>query len=195
MAEEEVLGEDDATQDGEAEDSEGEGDGGGLLGFVGGMNSTMIRILMGAIGVVALIFITVGVSYWTMQTWFLNSEPEQEQNQQQTPGVNEEPYQQFEMENDFIITKEVPGSNRTRTLKIDLVIAFNQENASVSNELEQRKSQIRSRIFQILGNKNAEQLGYDNMQDLRDELTNEINKMLTTGYRISTVYFNNYVYQ
>lgn len=193
MAEEEVLGEDDATQEGDADDS-GDDDG-GILSFVGGMNSTMIRILLGAIGVVALIFITIGVSYWTMQTWFLNSQPEQQQNQQQTPGATEEPYQQFEMENDFIITKEVPGSNRTRTLKLDLVVAFNEENAPVSNELEQRKSQIRSRIFEILGNKNAEQLGYNNMQDLRDELTNEINKMLTTGYRISTVYFNNYVYQ
>lgn len=195
MAEEEVLGEENATEELDDESGDEAEGGGGLLGFVGGMNSSIIRILLGAIGVVILIFITVGVSYWTMQTWFLSSEPEQNQSQQKTPGVAEEPYQEFVLENDFIITKQMPGSGRTRTLKVNIVIAFNSENSGVTTELKQRKSQIRSRIFEILGNKNAEELGYDNMQDLRDELTNEINKMLTRGNRISTVYFNNYVYQ
>jgi flagellar basal body-associated protein FliL len=198
MPEEEVLGEDDATQEQDADDGTDEEDegGGGLLSFAGGLNSTMVRIILGAIGVVALVFITIGVSYWTMQTWFLNSQPEQgNQQQQQDMGTAQEPYQQFALEDDFIITKQMPGTGRPRTLKVSVVLAFNQENAPVQQELDQRRAQIRDRIFQILGQKNAEELGYENMQGLKDELVNEINKMLTSQYRIQAVYFNNYVYQ
>lgn len=202
MPEEEVLGEEDATQEQEGEeaggDEEQEGGGaGGLMSMAGGLNSTVVRIILGAIGIVALVFITIGVSYWTMKTWFLSSEPQQNQQeqQQQAPGASEDPYQEFALENDFIITKQMPGSGRTRTLKVSIVLAFNQENASVKTELEKRKSQIRDRIFQILGRKNAEELGYGNMQSLKDELVNEINKMLTGGNRIQAVFFNNYVYQ
>lgn len=199
MPEEEVLGEDDATQEQEPGGDDGdEGDeGGGLMSFAGGLNSTMVRILLGAIGVVALVFITIGVSYWTMQTWFLSSESQQNQQQQQesAPGTSEEPFQQFALEDDFIITKQMPGSGRTRTLKVSVVLAFNQENAPVKQELEDRRAQIRDQIFQILGSRNAEELGYDNMQSLKDELVNEINKMLTSQNRIQAVYFDNYVYQ
>lgn len=194
MAEEEVLGEDDAVQ----EEGQDEDDGGaGLLDFTGGLlSSFVVKILLGAIGLVAVVLMVIGITYWTSNTLLMGSQPDQqgEVSQEQPGTLQQNPYQTYTLEEDFVITKTDPRG-RTRTLKLKIVLAFNQENAAVKGELEKRRPQIRDLIYGELGAMQVEDLGYANKQALQDRLVSEINKILTSGNRIQDIYFSNYVFQ
>lgn len=193
MSEEEVLGEDEAVQE-EDQDEDG---GGGLLSFTGGLlNSFVIKVLLGAIGLVAVVLMVIGITYWTSNTLLMGSQPDRqgEVSQEQPGQLQQNPYQTFSFEEDFVVTKTDPRG-RTRTLKLKIVLAFNQENASVKSELKQRQAQIRDLIYGVLGNMQVEELGYSNKQEVQDRLVSEINKILTSGNRVQDVYFSNYVFQ
>lgn len=194
MAEEEVLGDEDAAQ----EEGEDEAAGGGLMDFTGGlMSSFVMKILLGSIGLVAVILLVIGITYWTTNTVLMGSQADEEgQVSQEQPGTLEtDPYNTFNLEQDFIITKSDPRTGRTRTLKIKVVLAFNQENVGVKSELKKRSAQIRDLIYGVLGRKPVEELGYDKKQKLQDKIVSEVNKILTSGNRIQDVYFSNYVFQ
>ncbi|MFB6344708.1 MAG: flagellar basal body-associated protein FliL [bacterium] len=194
MAEEEVLGEEEELQEEEGEEQEG----GGMLDFTGGlMDSFVVKILMGAIALVAVVLLVVFVTYWTTNTLWMGTQPgkEQEVAEEQPGALQHNPYQTYSFENDFIITKQDPRTGRTRTLKVAIVLAFNDENAAVKGELKKRKAQIRDLIYGLLGQMNIEQLGYSNKQKIQDKLVSEINKKLTSGNRIQDIYFSNYVFQ
>jgi flagellar basal body-associated protein FliL len=193
MAEEEVLGEDE-----EMEDEGDESGGGGLMDFTGGlMDSFLVKILLGAIALVAVVLLVIFITYWTTNTLWMGTQPDQKgQVSEEQPGaLQHNPYQTFGFENDFIITKRDPRTGRTRTLKLKIVLAFNSENAGVKNELKKRQPQIRDLIYGVIGGMNVEQLGYEHKQTIQDKLVSEINKKLTGGNRIQDVYFSNYVFQ
>lgn len=195
MAEEEVLGEEDAVQD-ETQD-EDEGGGAGLLDFTGGLlSSFVVKVLLGAIGLVAVVLMVIGITYWTSNTLLMGTQPDQEGevSQEQPGSLQQNPFQTYELEEDFVLTKTDPRG-RTRTLKLKIVLAYNQENASVQGELEKRRAQIRDLIYGELGSMQVEDLGYANKQQLQDRLVSEINKILTSGNRIQDIYFSNYVFQ
>lgn len=197
MAEEEVLGDEEGAQQEPGEDDDG-GAGGGLMDFAGGLfSSFVIKMLLGAIGLVAVVLLVIGITYWTSSQIMTGSQADKkgEVSKEQPGALAQEPYEYFDLENDFIITKEDPRTGRTRTLKIHLVLAFNQENSAVKNELKQRKAQIRDLIYGVLGTMKVEDLGYGNKQSMQDKLVSEINKILTGGNRIQDVYFSNYVFQ
>lgn len=195
MAEEEVLGEEDAVQDEVQE--EDEGGGGGLLDLTGGLlSSFVVKVLLGAIGLVAVVLMVIGITYWTSNTLLMGTQPDQggEVSQEQPGALQQNPFQTYTLEEDFVLTKTDPRG-RTRTLKLKIVLAFNQENASVQSELEKRRAQIRDLIYGELGSMQVEDLGYANKQQLQDRLVSEINKILTSGNRIQDIYFSNYVFQ
>lgn len=194
MAEEEVLGEEEEIQ--EAEDEEAAG--GGLMDFTGGlMDSFIVKVLMGAIALVAVVLLVIFVTYWTTNTLWMGTQPSDqgEVSEQQPGALQHNPYQTFSFENDFIITKQDPRTGRTRTLKLSIVLAFNSENAGAQSELQKRKAQIRDLVYGVLGGMNVEELGYENKQAIQDKLVSEINKKLTGGNRIQDVYFSDYVFQ
>jgi flagellar basal body-associated protein FliL len=193
MAEEEVLGEEEPMEEEEEEKEEG----GGLMDFAGGMfSSFVIKILLGAIGLVAVVLMVVFITYWTSNTLLMGSQPDQEgEVSQEQPGtLQQSPMQTFKLEEDFIITKTDPRG-RSRTLKLKIVLAFNQKNTGVSRELEKRTPQIRDLIYGQLGSMQVEEMGYENKQKIQDNLVSEINKILTSGNRIQDVYFSDYVFQ
>ncbi|MFB6354931.1 MAG: flagellar basal body-associated protein FliL [bacterium] len=197
MPEEEVLGEEDAVQEevDDTGDDEGEGGMGGLFSLEGGLNSTLVQILLGTIGVVALVFIVIGAVWWTNSVMVSNTKPEEEKSVEKKRTAGQEPLKYFPLKNDFVITKQTP-SGRTRTLKASIYLAFPADQAStVKSELKARKPQIRDLITGILGSKNVEELRYDNRQQLKDEIVNEVNKILTRGGRVQKVFFNEYVFQ
>jgi flagellar basal body-associated protein FliL len=193
MAEEEVLGDEDAVQ--EEEDQE-EG-GGGFMDFTGGLlSSFVIKVLLGAIGLVAVIILVVFVTYWTANSFLMGTQPSEQKVTQEKPGaIQREPYKTFDLKNDFIITKTDPRTGRTKTLKLHLVLAFTQDNAAVKSELKNRKAQIRDLIYGVLGSMPVDELGYDDKQSIQDRLVSEINKILTSGNRIEDVYFSSFVFQ
>lgn len=194
MAEEEILGEEEATREG-GEDTES---GGGLFDFSGGMfDSLLVRILLGAIVLVLVVLMSIGVSIWAVEEYMKGNSANEagEVKAQQRSGRQQSPLRTFDLENDFIITKKDPRTGRTRTLKLHIKLAYNKANAGVKSELSARKDQIRDMVYGVLGSRNVEQLNYKNKQDLQDELVSEINKLLTSGNRIQQVYFTNYVYQ
>jgi flagellar basal body-associated protein FliL len=194
MAEEEVLGDDDAVQEEEGQD---DGGGGGFMDFTGGLlSSFVIKVLLGAIGLVAVILLVVGVTYYTANSFLMGTQPSEQQVTQEQPGaIQREPYKTFDLENDFIITKTDPRTGRTRTLKLHLVLAYTQDNAGVQRELKNRRVQIRDLIYGVLGSMPVEELGYDDKQSVQDRLVSEINKILTSGNRIEDVYFSDFVFQ
>jgi flagellar basal body-associated protein FliL len=194
MAEEEVLGEEEPMEE---EGEEEEGEGGGVMDFAGGMfSSFVVKVLLGAIGLVAVVLMVVFITYWTSNTLLMGSQPDQEgQVSQEQPGtLQQSPMQTYALENDFIITKQDPRG-RTRTLKLKIVLAFNSENAGVQGELKKREPQIRDLIYGELGSMRVEKMGYENKQEIQDRLVSEINKILTSGNRIQDVYFSDYVFQ
>lgn len=195
MAEEEVLGDEEEMQ--EAEEDEGVAAGGGLMDVGGLMDSFIVKILMGAIALIAVVLLVVFVTYWTTNTLWMGTKPnnQSEVTEQQPGALSHNPYQTFSFENDFIITKQDPRTGRTRTLKLQIVLAFNSENAGVQSELKKRTAQIRDLIYGVLGGLPVEKLGYENKQQLQDKLVSEINKKLTGGNRIQDVYFSDYVFQ
>lgn len=193
MAEEEVLGEDEPME----EEADEEEDDGGMMDLAGGIfSSFVVKILLGAIGLVAVVLMVVFITYWTSNTLLMGSQPDQEgEVSQEQPGtLQQNPMETYELEGDFIITKQDPRG-RSRTLKLTIVLAYNQENASVSTELDKRAPQIRDLIYGELGSLQVEEMGYDNKQQIQDRLVSEINKILTSGNRIQDVYFSDYVFQ
>lgn len=192
MAEEEILGEEEATQD------SGEDEGGGMFDFAGGLlDSLVVRILLGAIVLVLMVLISIGISIWAVERYLQGTEakPEGQVKAQQRAGQQQAPLKAIDLEEDFIITKQDPRTGRTRTFKVHIQLAYNQDNAGVKSEIQARIPQIRDLIYGVIGNKNAEQLGYEHKRELQDDLLSEINKLLTSGNRIQAVYFTNMVYQ
>lgn len=194
MAEEEVLGEEEPMEE---EGEEEEGEGGGMMDFAGGIfSSFVVKVLLGAIGLVAVVLMVVFITYWTSNTLLMGSQPDQEGevSQKQPGNLQQNPMQTYELEGDFIITKQDPRG-RSRTLKLKIVLAFNSENSGVQGELKKREPQIRDLIYGELGSLRVEEMGYENKQEIQDRLVSEINKILTSGNRIQDVYFADYVFQ
>ncbi len=194
--EEEVLSEEEAT----AEEEEGGGGLGDLLDFSGGlMDSLVIKILIGAIVLVAIVLIVVGITNWTLKNIMKPTKPGSEDKKvsaSEASGGPSEPLQTMNLTKDFIITKQNPRSGRMHTVKIHIYLAFGSEGAGdLRSELKARKPEIRDRIFGILGSKEIEKLTYRNKQNLQDELRAELNKLLSTNYRIQDVYFTDFVIQ
>ncbi len=194
MAEEEVLGEEEPM---EGEAGEEEDGGGGIMDFASGMfSSFLVKILLGAIGLVAVALMVVLITYYTSSTLLMGTQPDQEGevSQEQPGSLQQNPMQTYELEGEFIITKQDPRG-RNRTLKLTIILAFNQENAAVKNELKKRTPQIRDLIYGKLGSLRVEEMGYDKKQQIQDMLVSEINKILTSGNRIQDIYFSDYVFQ
>ncbi len=198
MAEEEVLGEEEATAT-EEEESSSDG-GGGLFDFSGGlMDSLAVKLLAGAIVLIAIILIVIGITNYVMEAWMVSSQPGKE-SEVSTSGPERrtrDPYATFEMENDFIVSKENPRTSRKKTLKLHIFLAFNPESGAseLKTELAARKPQIRDQIYSILGSKSYERLSYEYQQELKDEIVSEVNKLLRTDYRVQEVFFSEFVVQ
>ncbi len=199
MPEEEVLGEEEATTEEETTDESGGGGIGGLLDFSGGMmDSLVVKILTGAIVLVAIVLIVIGVSHYMMEALLVGTTPGPDNGDVETaePAAGREPMATMELEGDFIISKENPRTNRMRTMQITIHLGFRRAGASaLRSELQDRMPQVRDRIYSILGAKSYEELGYENLPELKDEIRTEINTLLVSEYRVQEVFFSDLMIQ
>ncbi|MGM0380896.1 MAG: flagellar basal body-associated FliL family protein [bacterium] len=199
MPEEEVLGEEEATAEETGEQEADGGGAGGLLDFSDGlMDSLAVKLLTGAIVLVAIVLIVIGVSHYMMESMLTGTSPQQESGgevESEEPGGGREPMNTMKLENDFMISKENPRTNRMRTLKITIHLGFREGAGALTSELEERMPQIRDRIYSILGNKSFEELNYENMSSLKDEIRTEINTLLVSEYRVQEVFFSELMIQ
>ncbi len=198
MAEEEVLGEEEATAEEEStEESEGGGLG-SLLDFGGGMmDSMVVKLLTGAIVLVAIVLIVIGVSHYMMEALLVGTTPGREDPEVDTaqPTAGREPMETMELEGDFMVAKENPRTNRMRTIKITIHLGFRDGASALRAELQSRMPQIRDRIYSILGSKSYEELDYENLPDLKDDIRTEINTLLVSEYRVQEVFFSDLMIQ
>ena len=198
MPEEEILGEEEATAADEEEESAG--GGGGLLDLGGmGMDSMAVKILLGAIVIVAIIVVVIFITNYVLEAWMVGTQPRDDSDVSETTPDRRtrDPYATMELAQDFIISKENPRTGRTRTMKVRIFLAFNPGRGvgALRSELDARMPQIRDRIYGILGRKSYEELDYAYKQELQDEIVSEINRLLTTDYRIQEVFFSEFVIQ
>ena len=198
--EEEVLGEEEATT---TEDEGGGGGGGfdlgGLFDFSGGLlDSFVIKILVGAIAVVAVVLIVVFVTNWTLENIMMGTDPEAEAAEEEDverDDVAAGPLETMALD-EFILTRRDPRSGRINTFQIEMYLAFNPEGErALREELGQRRAQIRDKIYSILGARDVEELDYAYQDQIKDDLIVELNRLLQTRHRIQDIYFTEYVIQ
>jgi flagellar FliL protein len=84
------------------------------------------------------------------------------------------------------------GSKGHRVAKLNLEMEV--ENEAVSQEIEQRKAQIRDIIIVLLSSRTYDQVSSKEGQDgLKEEIKDTVNKFLTKG-KIKQVYFTDFIY-
>ncbi len=194
--EEEILGQD---ADNGRDSSKGVLGGlGGLFDFSGNlMDSFLPKLLIAAIGIVAIILIVIFITDWTLGNIMLGTDPamDLQEDEARVDDRASGPLRTLALEQ-FIITREDPRTGRRRTYQIEMHLAFNPEaDRELRPELENRMPQIRDRIYTILGRKEVDELEYRNHQALKDDLEVELNRLLQTSYRIQDIYFTDYVIQ
>ena len=112
-----------------------------------------------------------------------------------------ETQEQEQMEEKEVIGKVIPletflvnlaGSKGHRVAKLNLEMEV--ENEAVSQEIEQRKAQIRDIIIVLLSSRTYDQVSSKEGQDgLKEEIKDTVNKFLTKG-KIKQVYFTDFIY-
>ncbi|GEM_PF-5036106 len=196
--EEEVLGEEEATAT-EDEDSGGGGGLSGLFDFSGGLlDSFVIKILVGAIAVVAVVLIVVFVTNWTLENIMMGTDPEAtaaEADEDIDDEVAAGPLETMALD-EFILTRRDPRSGRMHTFQIEMYLAFNPEGErALREELDKRRAQVRDRIYSVLGAREVEELDYAYQDQIKDDLIVELNRILQTRHRIQEIYFTQFVIQ
>lgn len=144
----------------------------------------LIYVAMGAVGLVLMVVIAYYVASFAAQ--------------QQYKDVASivvmkppPPTEAFNFPEDFRVNTADEGE--THFIKLKLSLGFEMGNAALSNELAQRKPQLRNIINLILAGKTKAQLtSVSNQLELREEIKASINHLLSNG-KIEEVYFNEFI--
>ncbi len=154
------------------------------------ISSRLIKILMFvAIGIVAILMMIIvnrimksidgGKKEQTEILW--------------APGVTpkKKPFQSLHL-NPFKLNLNDPTGSNPVFIKIELALAYEQNNIKLQTELLSRKFEIRDKIITLISSKTYEDINTpDKIQDLKKEIKNQTNELLINGL-IEDVYIIEY---
>ncbi|MFB6355966.1 MAG: flagellar basal body-associated protein FliL [bacterium] len=152
-------------------------------------NPFVLRVIVGLIGVVTIsVLITFGILGYTQVT----GGTDKEQYDSKRVSTQIEPYETWKLVSPVNVSVYDSATRQYRTVKMEIALGFNQEmRRTIQMELKQRRHQIQDLVLHTIRQKSFEEI--EATRSLKDEITNEINKSLTRGGRIKTVYFTKFV--
>jgi flagellar protein FliL len=97
-----------------------------------------------------------------------------------------------------IVTEEfllnLADTDSRRFIKTKIVLAYDQKNKKLAKELESKKAQLNDPIIRVLRSKKAAEITQKGAEDLKAEMLNSINSILTSG-KLTNIYYNSILVQ
>ena len=150
--------------------------------------SKLKLIIIGVVALVLLIGAGIGVYFYLNASKDKASPEQQAQAEAQNKGSQVGPMVNIDS---FIVN--ILDNDESRYLKAAITIEVNSDQAA--QEITQRMPQIKDAILLLIGNKSFNELNdLQGKLQLRAELINKINSILTTG-KVKRIFFTDFVVQ
>lgn len=153
--------------------------------------SPMFKFLVIGTIVVVLLIIIAGVVWYvtkSMQTPYEADERQAKKEEKRVTPV----LMTYMLGKDFKMV--IRDRGETHNVKLIAYLAYSPEYADLAGELTAREPQLREVFYRVMGTKTVEEISYDRLDRLEDELLALINEKLEGG-SISDIYWSEYIIQ